>query len=58
LFIPKEEFEIPSFVDFADLKERVSIEEILPMLGIAGAGNSAQWRGPCPACESGVETGP
>ncbi|MFT7533487.1 MAG: hypothetical protein ACI9FD_004524, partial [Gammaproteobacteria bacterium] len=32
MFIPKEEFEIPSFVDFADLKERVSIEEILPML--------------------------
>jgi len=42
-----------SFVDFAELKEKVSIEKVLPMLGIAGAGNSAQWRGPCPACESG-----
>lgn len=44
---------MPSFVDFAELKAQVSIEEILPMLGIASAGNSAQWRGVCPACESG-----
>ncbi len=44
---------MPPFVDFAELKEKVPIEDVLPMLGIAGAGNSAQWRGPCPACESG-----
>lgn len=41
------------FVDFAELKEKVPIQDVLPILGIAGAGNSAQWRGPCPACESG-----
>ena len=34
---------MPSFVDFAELKEKVPIEDVLPMLGIAGAGNSAQW---------------
>ena len=44
---------MPPFVDFAELKEKVSIADVLPMLGIARAGNSAQWRGPCPACESG-----
>ena len=44
---------MPSFVDFAELKEKVPIEDVLPMLGIAGAGNSAQWRGSCPGCESG-----
>ena len=42
-----------SFVDFAALKERVRIEDVLPMLGLEMREQAGQWRGPCPACNSG-----
>lgn len=42
-----------ALVDFAALKERVRIEEVLPGLGLSMKQTGAQWRGPCPACQSG-----
>jgi DNA primase len=41
------------FVDFAELKTRVSIEQVGRMLGLDLARRGAQWRAPCPACRSG-----
>ena len=41
------------FVDFAALKERVTIEEAAEMLGLHLKQTGAQLRGPCPACNSG-----
>ncbi len=38
------------FVDFAAVKERVRIEDVIPVLGLAMKGND-QLRGPCPACK-------
>ena len=43
------------FVDFADLKSRVSIEKVLDMLSLELAPRGAQLRGPCPVCRSGGE---
>lgn len=37
-----------SFVDFADLKARVGIEQVLTMLGVALKKSGEQLRGPCP----------
>jgi len=37
-----------TFVDFADLKQRVGIEQVLDMLGIRLQGSGPQLRGPCP----------
>jgi DNA primase len=42
-----------SFVDFASLKEEVSIEDAASLLGLKLKDNGKQKRGPCPACESG-----
>lgn len=42
-----------SFVDFAELKAAIRIEDVLPKLGLASLSRADQWRGPCPACESG-----
>ena len=41
------------FVDFAALKQRVRIEDVLPELGLEMKQHAGQWRGPCPACRSG-----
>jgi DNA primase len=41
------------FVDFAELKTRVSIEQAVQMLGLKMTPAGAQLRGPCPACQSG-----
>jgi hypothetical protein len=38
------------FVDFAAIKARVKIEDVIPILGLTMKGNS-QLRGPCPVCE-------
>jgi len=37
-----------TFIDFADLKKRVGIEQVLDMLGLQLRGDGAQLRGPCP----------
>jgi len=37
-----------NFVDFAELKQRVGIEQVLDMLGIKLRGEGPQLRGPCP----------
>lgn len=42
-----------SFVDFAALKERVAIDDVLSDLGLQMKHHAGQWRGPCPACKSG-----
>ncbi len=42
-----------AFVDFAVLKERVTIEQVLEMLQIQVRRQGAQLRAPCPACKTG-----
>jgi len=42
-----------SFIDFAALKERVSVGAAIPLLGLSLKQQNGQWRGPCPACQSG-----
>ena len=41
------------FVDFAELKTRVSIEGAVQMLGLTLSLHSSQYRGACPACKTG-----
>jgi DNA primase len=41
------------FVDFAELKTRVSIEQAMQMLGLKLVLHSNQYRGVCPACKTG-----
>jgi len=41
------------FVDFAELKARVSIEQAAQMLGLHLVPHGSQSRSPCPACKSG-----
>ena len=41
------------YVDFAALKERVSIEAAILLLGLELKQRNGQWRGPCPTCKSG-----
>ena len=38
------------YVDFAALKARIRIEEVIPVLGLTMKGNQ-QLRGPCPYCK-------
>ena len=40
-------------IDFAELKQRVSIERAAEMLGIKLAKSGPQLRGPCPICKAG-----
>ena len=40
-------------VDFKELKARISIEQVLPMIGARLKGHGPQMRGPCPICKSG-----
>ena len=42
-----------SFIDFEALKERVSVEEAISLLGLSLKQQNGQWRGPCPTCQSG-----
>ena len=42
-----------AFVDFVELKEKVSFSDTIEVLGIALKQSGNQWRGPCPACKSG-----
>jgi DNA primase len=41
------------FVDFAELKTRVSIEQAAQMLGLTLSLHGTQYRGACPACKTG-----
>jgi DNA primase len=41
------------FVDFAELKTRVSIEQAMQLLGLNLLPHGSQVRGPCPVCKSG-----
>jgi DNA primase len=41
------------FVDFAALKERVSIEHAIQLLGLQLKPAGNQLRGPCPICKTG-----
>jgi CHC2 zinc finger len=43
------------FVDFAALKQRVAIDDVVPLLGLDLKLRGVQWRGPCPACRTGGE---
>lgn len=43
---------MPKFIDFSELKQRVSITQVLDMLGIAGLKkHGEQLIGPCPLCK-------
>lgn len=44
-----------AFVDFAVLKQRVKIEDVVALLKLQGVYKGEQWRGPCPACNQGGE---
>ena len=41
------------FIDFAELKRNVGIEQVLTMLQLNLKRQGQQLRGPCPACKSG-----
>ena len=41
------------FVDFAELKTRVSIEQAVQMLGLTLTLHGSQYRGACPVCKTG-----
>jgi hypothetical protein len=42
-----------AFVDFQKLKDRVRIEQLIPVLNLTLKQNAAQYRGPCPTCRTG-----
>ena len=44
-----------AYVDFATVKEQVPIEQAIERLGLSLKQRNGQWRGPCPACQSGGE---
>lgn len=41
------------YVDFAQVKERTKITDLIPLLGLQMKQHGPQYRGPCPACRSG-----
>jgi DNA primase len=42
-----------AYVNFAELKQRISIEKTVELLGLTIKQSGATFRGPCPACGSG-----
>ncbi|MGO8866408.1 MAG: CHC2 zinc finger domain-containing protein [Alphaproteobacteria bacterium] len=42
-----------AIVDFAEIKQKVSIERLPPVLGLQLQQYGLSWRGPCPACKQG-----
>lgn len=42
-----------TFVDFAAIKNNVSIADLIPWLMLKGTWHGDQWRGACPHCKSG-----
>jgi DNA primase len=47
---------MPKYIDFAELKEQVGIEDVFPMLELDMKQKGDQWRGTCPACDSSDRT--
>lgn len=41
------------FIDFSELKEKVSFGSAIDLLNLRMKKAGAQWRGPCPKCETG-----
>lgn len=41
------------FIDYAELKRRIPIEEAIPLLALSVKQHGQQWRGPCPTCKQG-----
>lgn len=41
------------YIDFAEIKSRVQIEDVLPFLGLKLTKVGHQFRGPCPVCRRG-----
>jgi DNA primase len=41
------------YIDFAELKTQLPIEDAIPLLGLELKERHGQWRGPCPACRTG-----
>lgn len=41
------------FVDFAELKARITFEQVISLLGLQMKRSNNQWRGVCPMCKSG-----
>jgi DNA primase len=44
---------MPKYVDFQQLKQEVSIEQVFPMLDLEMRFKGDQWRGECPVCDGG-----
>jgi hypothetical protein len=42
-----------SFLDFAAIKQQVSVRSAIDLLGLKLTEHQSQWRGPCPTCKSG-----
>src|ERR1051325_10530483 len=42
-----------AFIDFNELKTRVGISQVMQMLDLRMKQHGAQYRGACPACQSG-----
>jgi CHC2 zinc finger len=42
-----------SFLDFAAIKQQVSVRSAIDLLGLKLTEHQSQWRGPCPICKSG-----
>lgn len=41
------------FVDFQELKERVTYAQVVQLAGLQMKHSGTQWRGPCPRCKKG-----
>ena len=44
-----------TYIDFVTVKEQVPIDQAIERLGLSLKERNGQWRGPCPACQSGGE---
>jgi DNA primase len=44
-----------TFIDFQRLKDRIRIDQAIPLLGLKLRQHGDQYRGPCPACKTGGE---
>lgn len=42
-----------AYIDFAELKTRLPIDQAIPLLGLNLKFGNGQWRGPCPVCRKG-----
>jgi hypothetical protein len=54
-FSSDQEAAMGTFIDFADVKAKVSFAETVALLKLDLKSSGNQWRGPCPACNAGGE---